>query len=67
MDRHKLREMLPHGSLKEVAKEANVSCSAVTNYFRGRNNSYKIEIVAMTVAKRYEVKRRSLSNDLLGI
>lgn len=65
MDRHKLRGMLPQGSLKEVAKMANVSSSAVTNYFKERNNSYKIEIAAMTIAKAYEDKRRTLVNDLL--
>lgn len=67
MDRHKLRKMLPQGALKEVAKEAEVSNSAVTNYFKGRNNSYKIEIAAMIIAKKYEVQRRSLSNELLGL
>ncbi|RHJ95250.1 hypothetical protein DW095_02185 [Bacteroides sp. AM07-16] len=65
MDRNKLRKMLPQGSLKEVAKEANVSRSAVTSYFKGRNNSYKIEIAAMTIAKIYEIRRRTLSNELL--
>lgn len=64
MDRQELKKMLPYGSLKEVAKHANVSISAVTNYFRGRNNSYKIEISAMTIAEKYEKKRRLLLNEL---
>ncbi len=64
MDRQELKKMLPHGSLKEVAQHANVSRAAVTNYFKGRNDSYKIEISAMTVAKRYENKRRLLLNEL---
>lgn len=67
MDRNILRKMLPQGALKEVAQEANVSSGAVTNYFKGRNNSYKIEIAAMSVAKRYEEKKKILQNALLGI
>lgn len=67
MDRNKLRKMLPQGALKEVAELANVSCSAVTSYFKGRNNSYKVEIAAMKIAQRYESERRNLISAINAI
>lgn len=65
MDRDKLKQMLPHGALKKVAKRAGVSSSSVSNFFNGRNGSYRIEMAAMEVAKEYELKRRELSDELL--
>jgi len=67
MDRNKVREMLPQGSLKEVANLANVSNSAVTNYFKGRSNSYKIEMASLKVAQRYEKERRTLISKIESI
>lgn len=66
MKKELLRETLPHGALKEVAKRAGVCNSAVSNYFNGRNNSFKIEIAAIEVAKEYEDRRRNAIKALIG-
>lgn len=36
-ERYKLRRMLPHGALKEVADRANVSRSAVYKFFGNKS------------------------------
>lgn len=58
--REELRKILPHGSLKEVAEHARVSCGAVYKYFNHRLNSYKIEIAALDIAAQYYNRKRNI-------
>lgn len=54
MERSKLRKMLPHGALQEVAKCANVSRGAVYKFFGNKSNSTKIEMAAINIAAMYK-------------
>ncbi|MCI7705736.1 MAG: TetR family transcriptional regulator [Bacteroidales bacterium] len=58
-ERYKLRRMLPHGALKEVADRANVSRSAVYKFFGNKSNSTKIEMAAIDIAIMYKKRKKT--------
>jgi len=52
VDRKKIRDLLPQGSVKKIAEMAGVSCTSASNWFSGKKNSLKIEDAAVKLLTR---------------
>lgn len=65
INRKELRSKLPHGYCNVVAKRANVSAQAVSNYFAGKRNSEKIENVVLEILADLFDKKKELLNKIL--
>jgi predicted transcriptional regulator len=67
IDRKYLRKMVPHGYCKVIAKKAGVSTIAVSQYFQGKHNSYRIEKAVIKVLIELRNEQTSLLNSLKNL
>ena len=54
------RSKLPHGSISEIAKIANVQQSTVSQFFRGNSKSIKIEYAVLRYIKQLKEEKETL-------
>lgn len=59
-----IREQLFAGGIKEIARRANTSTSAVTQVFQGKYVNYNILQAIIEVAREHKLKRTNLVNSL---
>lgn len=60
MDRQQLRKKIPQGYCKVLAERAGVSNVSVSKFFKGTNNSRKIEMVALKLALELKQEKEEL-------
>lgn len=65
-ERQKIREMLPHGALSDIAKKLMISRMAVSKYFMGRSNSYRIEKEAVEMYMVYKKEFDKIKSTING-
>jgi predicted transcriptional regulator len=60
LNRKELREQVPHGHCKIIAKKAGVTQKSVSDYFATKNNSEKIEMAVLEVLAQIGEKKKRL-------
>jgi|GEM_PF-3743842 hypothetical protein len=55
-EKKRIRQMLPYGAGKEIAKIAGVHCVSVSRWFNGSANSCLIEDVALSLMAKYKTE-----------
>lgn len=49
MERQELKEKIPHGYIKVIAKKAAVNRLTVSNFLSGKNNNLSVELAVLEV------------------
>jgi predicted transcriptional regulator len=64
IDRTKLKDKIPHGYGKIIAKKAGVTAKAVSEYLNNRMNSERIELAALNVVAELENAKNEIVNQI---
>jgi len=64
LDRKKIKEKIPHGYGKIVAKKAGVTEKSVSDYLNSRLNSERIEIAALEVIAQIQQSKNQLVSQI---
>jgi len=65
--RQEIKNAVPHGYAKKIAKRANVTPKAVSDYMGGKTNSKRVETATLEILAELQKSKQELNNRFLSV